>query len=91
MEVLKNSGFDASTVKSRGYASMLINHLMHRKDLGLTTPKQINLLKRYGFKNVSEWKKTEAIEVIGQISSNNWKVPKWIKPQTYTPESSFTW
>ncbi len=83
---LSNWGIAPEEVKSCGYAHELLNRLNARKDLGLTTPKQIRMLERYNFRHVGEWKKDEASAVIARISSNGWRLPYGFNPETYTPK-----
>lgn len=85
LEVLKSSDVDITTIPNKGYASKLIDRLITRSKLNLSTPKQIRLLEQKGFKNVGLWKKKDASKVIGQIAKNHWQVPYYINPRTYNP------
>lgn len=52
--VLTNNGFDIEVPEMcRGLASKIIDLVFQRRELGLASPKQVRLLKRLGFKNVS--------------------------------------
>ncbi|MGN0114793.1 MAG: DEAD/DEAH box helicase, partial [Acutalibacteraceae bacterium] len=55
---------------------------------GLTTPKQIRLLERYGFKHVGQWDFDSASKMISRISALGWKrIPDGIDPATYNPNN----
>ena len=82
---LSNWGIAPESVKSCGYAHELLSRLAERKNLGLTTPKQIRMLERYNFQHVGEWKKEEASAVISRISSNGWRLPYGFNPEAYCP------
>ncbi len=48
LQVLANFGLDPLTILSRGQASLLLDRLISRRKLGLATPKQVRVLRRYG-------------------------------------------
>ena len=48
LDFLEKRGIDAGSIENMGKASMLIDRLMNRQKEGLSTPKQIRLLERYG-------------------------------------------
>jgi type I site-specific restriction endonuclease len=48
LQVLANFGLDPQTILSRGQASLLLDRLISRRKLGLATPKQVRVLRRYG-------------------------------------------
>lgn len=66
-------------------ASLILDRLFSRKDLGLATPKQIRALEKYGFYHVGEWSFDAASKMISLIAGNNWKIPHWIDVATYRP------
>lgn len=68
-----------------GKASLILDKLAKRRDAGMTTPKQIRLLERYGFVHVGEWQFATAQNMISRIALNSWRVPKNIRPQEYFP------
>lgn len=52
--VLVNSGFDIEVPEMcKGLASKIIDLLFQRREMGLASPKQVRLMHRLGFKNVS--------------------------------------
>lgn len=86
LKLLDNKDVDTSSIPNAGYASKLIDRLIMRDKLNLSTPKQIRLLERRGFKNVGLWTKAEASRMIGMIQKNNWRTPYYINPATYSPK-----
>jgi type I site-specific restriction endonuclease len=48
LDVLKNFGLDTMGVLSKGHASLLLDRLITRRKLGLATPKQVRVMRRYG-------------------------------------------
>ena len=69
----------------KGQASQLIDNLIGR--VGMSSPKQIKLLQRYGFKNVHEWTMDEAKATIAQLAAANWQIWKChIEPAFYQPK-----
>lgn len=85
---LEKWGINPDSVDTFGKASMILNKLSKRRDAGLTTPKQIRLLERRGFRRVGEWRFDEASSLINAIAGAGWKLPKWVgKPDAYIPRS----
>lgn len=87
IELLEKRGINPDTVTCAGMASMLIDRLINRQQMGLATPKQIRFLERKGFLHVGEWKFDDAKNLIDRIAGNNWRVPYDIYPPQYTPAS----
>lgn len=52
---LERRGIFADSVRNAGLASLLIDRLQRRQQMGLATPKQIRCLERYGFRQVGTW------------------------------------
>jgi hypothetical protein len=48
LQVLANFGLDAQSIHTKGHASLLLDRLITRRKLGLATPKQVRVLRRYG-------------------------------------------
>lgn len=85
---LEKWGINPDSVDTYGKANLILNKLSKRRDAGLSTPKQIRLLERYGFLKVGEWKFDEASKLISEIAVSGWIVPKRIgKPDQYIPQS----
>lgn len=85
MELLERRGIFPDEITCFGKAQMIINRLMKRQEDGLTTPKQIRLLERYGFVHVGEWDFHEASRMISRISQAGWHVPRGVNPKEYKP------
>ena len=96
---LEKLGILPDAVESAGKASLLLDRLHKRRDEGLTTPKQIRCLEKYGFQHVGRWSFEQAKHMIDRIAASGWRgVPKGVTPSTYTPpaepafpDSSFGW
>ena len=83
---LEKMGILPDAVESAGKASLLLDRLNKRRAEGLTTPKQIRVLERYGFQSVGTWSFDAAKHMIGRIAVQGWRgVPKGVNPKTYTP------
>lgn len=80
---LEKRGLSAENVTTAGMAHELISRLVDRQENGLTTPKQIRVLERYGFEHVGTWTFEKANSLISVIAANKWRVPRWINPGTY--------
>lgn len=94
LELLERRGIFPDEITCFGKAQMIINRLMKRQEDGLTTPKQIRLLERYGFVHVGEWDFHEASRMISRISQAGWHVPRGVNPKEYKPahqEEATTW
>ena len=83
---LEKLGILPDAVESAGKASLLLDRLHKRRDEGLTTPRQIRCLEKYGFQHVGTWSFEQAKHMIDRIAAQGWRgVPKGVTPSTYTP------
>ena len=83
---LEKMGILPDAVESAGKASLLLDRLNKRRAEGLTTPKQIRVLERYGFQRVGTWSFDAAKHMIDRIAVQGWRgVPKGVNPRTYIP------
>ena len=83
---LEKLGILPDAVESAGKAALLLDRLNKRRDEGLTTPKQIRCLEKYGFQHVGTWSFEAARHMIDSIAAQGWRgVPKGVNPRTYTP------
>lgn len=83
---LEKLGILPDAVESAGKAALLLDRLNKRRDEGLTTPKQIRCLEKYGFQHVGSWSFEAARHMIDRIAAQGWRgVPKGVTPRTYTP------
>ena len=86
---LEKAGILPDAVDCAGKASLLLDRLAKRRSEGLTTPKQILCLERYGFRHVGTWSFDAARNMINRISAGGWRgVPKGINPATYSPSGT---
>ena len=85
---LEKLGILPDAVENAGKASLLLDRLRKRQAEGLTTPKQIRLLERYGFRQVGTWSFEAARHMIDRIAAGGWRgVPKGVDPKTFTPDA----
>lgn len=83
VQALEKLGIFPDEIDNAGKATMLLERLQKRKETGLTTPKQIRCLERYGFQHVGEWQFENAKKMIDRIAANGWHVPRYINPSQY--------
>lgn len=87
LDWLEKRGILPDDVECAGKAALLINRLQKRQQQGLTTPKQIRILERYGFRNVGVWPFAAASQMIERIAATGWKrTPPGIVPESFIPE-----
>jgi len=48
LDVLQKFGLDTVNIQSKGHASLILDRLITRRKLGLATPKQVRVMRRYG-------------------------------------------
>lgn len=82
---LEKLGIYPDEIENAGKAKLILDRLQKRRDEGLTTPKQIRILEKQGFKHVGQWQFTDAKNLIARIATNNWRVPRDINPNEYKP------
>lgn len=83
---LERMGIMPDQIESAGKASKLLERLEKRRAEGLSTPKQIRCLERYGFKNVGTWSFDGAKHMINRIAANRWRLPGGIAAAEFRPE-----
>ena len=83
---IENCGIDSASIMNKGHAAMIITRIRTRLQLGLSTPKQIRCLERYGFVQVGTWSVTAATNMIGRLSSNGWRLPYGLDARSYRPQ-----
>lgn len=74
-ESLERQGIFPDEIQTAGKATAMLERLAKRRNLGLSSPKQIRCLERYGFKNVGTWTFEAANKAITRIAANKWRVP----------------
>lgn len=82
---LEKRGIFAESVMNAGLASQLIDRLKRRQEAGLSTPKQIRCLERYGFRQVGTWRFDDASALISRLANNNWRLPYGLNAAAYRP------
>ncbi len=80
---LEKLGILPDEIDNQGKAAKLLDRLHKRSEEGLTTPRQIRCLERYGFQHVGTWQFDSAKKLIDRIAANGWKVPGDINRQEY--------
>ncbi|MEG1926331.1 MAG: DEAD/DEAH box helicase [Ruthenibacterium sp.] len=85
LEFLEKRGIFSDSVQNVGMASMIIDRLKRRQDEGLSTPKQIRCLEKYGFLHVGTWQFDQANSMIARIQSNSWRLPYGFNASAYRP------
>lgn len=83
---LEKLGILPDQIESAGKANKLLDRLRKRREEGLSTPKQIRCLERYGFVNVGTWSFDGAKHMIDRIAANRWRVPRGMIPAEFQPE-----
>lgn len=84
---LEKLGIFPDEIDSAGKAAMLLDRLAKRSAAGLTTPKQIRCLERYGFQHVGQWSFEAANHMINRIAATGWRgAPRGVDPAAYRPE-----
>lgn len=83
---LEKLGIMPDEIENAGKADKLLERLDKRRKEGLTTPKQIRCLERYGFRHVGTWDFEAAKNMIDRIAAAGWRgAPHGINPQEYVP------
>ena len=86
LSMISSRGVDTDCVTCAGYASMLIDKLIRRQEAGLSTPKQIRLLEKYGFREVGTWEFSQASNMISMLARHNWRLPNGLIKKWFTSE-----
>lgn len=86
-KTLEKLGILPDQIDNAGKASKILERLDKRHQEGLTTPKQIRCLEKYGFQHVGTWQFDSAKKLIDRIAANGWRVPKDINPKEYKEAS----
>lgn len=68
-----------------GKASLMLDRLSKRKELGMATPKQVRMLERKGFRHAGTWSFEDATSMMSRLAHNRWMVPRDVDPATYEP------
>lgn len=85
VKALEKFGIFPDEIDNAGKASLLLDRLNKRREEGLSTPKQIRLLERFGFNNVGTWTLDQAKNMVNRIAASGWRLPKGVVAQKYNP------
>lgn len=84
---LEKRGILPDEIDNAGKASMILDRLHKRQEEGLTTPKQIRCLEKYGFQHVGTWSFEAGKNMIDRIAAAGWTgAPRGINPGEYVPD-----
>lgn len=72
-EALEKAGIFPDEITCSGHAAHILDVIQKRRDEGMTTPKQIRCLERFGFVNVGTWRFDQAKKAIDRIAANGWR------------------
>lgn len=70
---LEKRGIFPDEIESAGKAKLLLDRLKKRQAEGMTTPKQIRCLEKYGFRHVGQWPFDDAKRMIDRIAAGGWR------------------
>lgn len=86
-QILEKLGILPDAIDNAGKASKILERLDKRKEEGLTTPKQIRCLEKYGFQHVGTWQFDTAKNMIDRIAAGGWRgAPQGVNPREYVPD-----
>lgn len=88
LKALVKNDINPEMVDNAGKASLLLDHLAKRRDLGLSSPRQIRQLEQRGFQDVGSWTREQAKRLIDRIAANGWRTPRDLNPRTYVPPAA---
>ena len=88
LKALEKNDSNPEMVDNAGKASLLLDHLAKRRDLGLSSPRQIRQLEQRGFQDVGSWTREQAKRLIDRIAANGWRTPRDLNPRTYVPPAA---
>ena len=85
---LEKRGILPDEIDNAGKANLILDRLHKRQEEGLTTPKQIRCLEKYGFQHVGTWTVEAGKNMIDRIAACGWRgAPRGVDPRNYVPEN----
>ena len=85
---LEKRGILPDEIDNAGKANLILDLLHKRQEEGLTKPKQIRCLEKYGFQHVGTWTFEAGKNMIDRIAACGWRgAPRGVDPRNYVPES----
>ena len=86
LETLEKFGIATDSIEYKGLASRLLDKCITRAGAKLATVKQMQVLRKWGFRDVQLWSMKDASKIMGVLAENGWRLPFYIDPATYVPE-----
>ena len=84
---LEKRGILPDEIDNAGKANLILDRLHKRQEEGLTTPKQIRCLEKYGFQHVGTWTFEAGKNMIDRIAACGWRgAPRGVDPRNYVPD-----
>lgn len=80
---LEKRGILPDEIDNAGKANLILDRLHKWQEEGLTTPKQIRCLEKYGFQHVGTWTFEAGKNMIDRIAACGWRGA----PRNYVPEN----
>ena len=85
---LEKRGILPDEIDNAGKANLILDRLHKRQEEGLTTPKKIRCLEKYGFQHVGTWTFEAGKNMIDRIAACGWRgAPRGVDPRNYVPEN----
>ena len=85
---LEKRGILPDEIDNAGKANLILDRLHKRQEEGLTTPKQIRCLEKYGFQHVGTWTFEAGKNMIDRLAACGWRgAPRDVDPRNYVPEN----
>lgn len=85
---LEKRGILPDEIDNAGKANLILDRLHKWQEEGLTTPKQIRCLEKYGFQHVGTWTFEAGKNMIDRIAACGWRgAPRGVDPRNYVPEN----
>ena len=85
---LEKRGILPDEIDNAGKENLILDRLHKRQEEGLTTPKQIRCLEKYGFQHVGTWTFEAGKNMIDRIAACGWRgAPRGVDPRNYVPEN----
>lgn len=72
-EFLDRAGIDITSIHDAGMASRVIDTIMNRRNAGMATPKQVKLIRQYGYESPEKATFEEASAFINMVAGNGWR------------------
>ena len=78
VKTLQNFGLATDEITTRGLASKLLERVIERRKQNLASPKQVSLLRRFGYghEHAAKMNFNEAKHAIDKIADNGWRRPR---------------